>query len=271
MPRLIILLLLAAPAFAQKLTPARTLSAGDGFPLASALSPDGKTLACLHHNDRTVRLWDPATGKMRRDLVLTSAVPSLAIGPDGKTLAVAAGPVIHLFDLGTGTEAGRLTGHGASVKAISYFSDGTRLVSAAADGQVRLWDLGRRRAARAIQVSEYAPHAVAASPDGSAFAVSTDECAYLYDAATGFRRFQLRPREDAAAHALAFSPDARTLAVGHWSGRIHLYELFTGRTRAVLPSGGLLAECAAFSADGRTVACGGDRGYKVRLWDLPSD
>ena len=116
-----------------------------------------------------------------------------------------------------------------------------------------------------------APHAVSASPDGTAFAVSTDECAYLYDAATGFRRLQLRPREDAAAHGLAFSPDGRTLAVGHWGGQVRLYEVFSGQTRAVLPSGGLLAECAAFSADGRTLACGGDRGYKVRLWDLPSD
>src|SRR5688572_17610017 len=127
MPRLIILLLLAAPAYGQKLSPARNLSAGGGLALPSALSRDGKLLAALHKDDRTVRLWAPSTGKAGRDLRLPSHVAGLAISPDGKTLAVASGPVVHLFDLPDGTEAGRLVGHAASIWTVSFFPTGDRV------------------------------------------------------------------------------------------------------------------------------------------------
>jgi len=45
------------------------------------------------------------------------------------------------WDLKTGQEKGKLTGHTAHVHSVSYSSDGTSLASGSADNTIRLWDL----------------------------------------------------------------------------------------------------------------------------------
>jgi uncharacterized protein with WD repeat len=110
-------------------------SGGDG------LGPTG--------SDRTIKLWDVATGKEIRALA-ANTVTSIAFSPDGKILASASrvreqspGGVstIKLWNLSTGEEIITLTGHTNTVTALTFSADGKTLVSGSEDNTIKIWHL----------------------------------------------------------------------------------------------------------------------------------
>lgn len=87
--------------------PIRKIEAHQGWIRALSVSPDGSLLAS-GGNDRMVRIWETATGKLVRELAgHTGHVYSLGFHPDGKTIL--SGDLlgaIKQWDLATGNLAG---------------------------------------------------------------------------------------------------------------------------------------------------------------------
>ena len=123
---------------------------------AVAFSADGKYLTTsegkfsrhgLH--DQAIQIWEVATAAVRR--IKTDERPAaLAFAADGKSLAAALDSQRYyrsgrmagagVWDLATGKEIGRLTGHRGDVQALAFSPDGGSLATASADGTVLVWD-----------------------------------------------------------------------------------------------------------------------------------
>jgi WD40 repeat protein len=96
-------------------------------------------------------------------------VTGVAFTPDGRHLITSGGDrdkTLRLWDLQTGQEVRQFRGHRSGVQGISVSRDGSRLLSAGADGTVRVWDIKSGKELHCFKGHFAQVTSVAFSPDG---------------------------------------------------------------------------------------------------------
>jgi WD40 repeat protein len=112
----------------------------------TSLSLNGNaTQAVTSGADKTVKQWDLAQGKSLRAFgPLPAPVPAATFSRDFTQIAAASGKQVKLWNAADGKDIATLEGP-ADVKALNYNGDKSRLATAGADGQVRIWDLATNK------------------------------------------------------------------------------------------------------------------------------
>jgi len=195
-----------------------------GLGLTVRFAPDGRTVV-TSHDDGTVILWNPATGR----------------------------PVE------------KLVGHGGRSVGAAFSPDGAVVYSSSLDGAVFGWGIGGEqrfgqrfhygpRARSLPDVPQTPPLALA--PDGSQFAVRLGRSQFaLYSLPTLHRRARVTAGATAGPiTALAWSPDGTLLAVATRDGPVQLWRI-RSHPRLLRRLRGLDAvQAVAFAPDGQLVA-----------------
>jgi WD40 repeat protein/predicted Ser/Thr protein kinase len=200
------------PLCVSDLTTGERLFSAEGTPLA--YSPDGRWLAIVRADGRTVALLDARThaqvAEFHGDDEL-GHVHSAAFSPDSRLLAISSfDSTVRLWHVDSRT-CRVLTGHTFEVFAVAFHPDGTRLATAGRDGAVWLWDLKRGEEVARLPGHITYIWSLAFSPDGTTLAsASGDSTVRLWDTTP------LKKRNDARREAAALKPEAERLVEQLW-------------------------------------------------------
>jgi WD40 repeat protein len=139
-------------------------------------SQDGSRLV-LASSDKTVRIWDIATGQCASTLSgHFHWASSITWSPDGSRLASGSfDKTVRIWDPATGHCEITLDGHSDAVYSIAWSSDESRFASASKDNTVRVWNLAAGQCASALEGHSGPVMSITWSQDGSRLASASDD------------------------------------------------------------------------------------------------
>ena len=232
-------------------------------------------------------------------------VYSVAISPDGKTLAPASGDkTVKLWNLSSAKEMLTLVGHTGAVWNVGFANSGKTIVSSSFDATVRVWETATGKetrrfkdhaskmvvtqdgksvvttggSERMINFWDIGPGTLRRSLKGNlwgegAFALSADGAMVASGEAGEFKVWNLPAGKELVSlaapyvNSLAFSPSGKILAVGDTDASVRLWDVATWKQLRILKCANGHVNALAFTATGDVLASGGLYN-RVELWDV---
>ncbi len=233
-----------------------------------AFSLDGRVLASTSL-DHTARLWDTRSGKEIARFVHPDRPFEKVYFTQEGVIAAGRDEAAYYWRLPAILPVTNLLAHEEAVQTISYNADGTKLVSAAADFKVNVWDVRAATLERTLgdtNTHGWIVEGARFDPSGTRIlSFSEDDFAVLWDVATGELLWSISA--EGIMRDGAFSPDGTYVALASADGSVGVLFAETGEVKfqSEVHEGG--ARGVAFSPDGRELMSRGADG-KIRFWDV---
>jgi hypothetical protein len=198
----------------------------------AALLSDNKR-AITGSFDKTIRVWDAASGKeIRAFKGVNDQVRCLTVSPDEKLVAAGHfadvnGPsTIRIWDLEKGVEMLAMPGHTLEVTSVSFSKDGKTLLSSSFDGTLRLWDVATGKELKQFTGHRGRVEQAAFTPDGKRIVScgnQTNPTIRVWDIASG-RQILESADVNAGFVSVAVLPDSQGCVSGGRDGVVRLWK-----------------------------------------------
>lgn len=234
-------------------------------------SSDGQFLASSSA-DRTVKLWNPRTGKCLNTLLgHNSWVWAVAFHQDNKLLASASyDHTIKLWDVHSGKCLQTLLGHPSSVLAIAFSPDGRLLISGGYEQTIKLWDIETGECLTTWQAHTNRVWAVAFSPNNKYIATGgDDQTVKIWDMNTGVCHQTLRGHNSQVL-CVKFTSNSNQLISSSADCTLKIWEVNTADCLTTLSGHQNWVWSFNFALDAQTILSGSQDGT-IRCWDTSTN
>jgi WD40 repeat protein len=162
------------------------------------------------------------------------------------------------------------------IQALAYSTDGKALVTAGPRGEVKSWDLTKRKVKTLLSARDGPIPFLVLGPEGRNLAIADDHGQIQVWDVYGQRLITTLPRQEARIGCLVFAADGKSLAVAYRGDSpnpdsIVVWQISGRKRLAAFDNFNSPVHALAFSAEGRSLASGGGRpdgSGEIHIWDI---
>jgi WD40 repeat protein len=233
--------------------------------LSATLSSDGNRLV-TGGGDKVVRSWNVGNSQMERQFTgHASPVTAVALSANGQALASGGGSTIRFWNQNNAQQAGLIGAHEKALTSLVFHPSGNQILSASADGTLKLWRLPLTAPTLAAHPDQVTGAAL--SPDGNKLLTGCkDKQVRLWNLANGQVERTLGGTT-LAVTCVAFDPKGVYVVAGGADKSLTVWKAADGAQVKRLASLAAVPNAIAISPDGKTLAAG-FADNSVRLYDI---
>jgi WD40 repeat protein len=198
----------------------------------------------------------------------TGTIWSVAITPDGETLAMALDDgSIKLWDLKTGQIQATIDrAHHGPIWCVRFSPDGSKFATASDDGTFQVWNTKTHKNIHRIPLAT-GIRAVAFSPDGTRLITgSRNGVIRFYDVEKGEELFNIPNAHGGPIMAVSFSPDGKHIASASGDKTVNIRDAKTGDLTYTFKEHSGSVYTLAYHPSGKMIASG-SWDHTIRLWN----
>ncbi len=220
-------------------------------------------------SDKTIRIWDAATGLEFQDSVGRAPHSyGFCLSNDGGLLATGGKEgSVSIWNAHSGELIRNFAALGNFINSADFSPDGKHLVVCSWNNTLKVLDAETGKEIFVLETMTAGSPSCVFSPDGKYFAAgSGDKQAYIWNSKNS--KIVRKLGHEASLTYVAFSPDSRYFACAVGNGEVVLWSTKDWTKIRSIQEGGIV-HCLDFSPDGKEIVTAG-RNNVAKIWDIES-